>query len=97
MDETFKKIWANHRASKTRLRKKFAKCKLDEITRKPLQCITEFKLIRGYLQKLDNSEMICHILLNLPEEYQTIVEILEDKLDDGSDFITIVYHWIKIN
>ena len=33
--------------------------------------------------------MMSHILSNLPEEYQTIVEILEDKLDDDSDFITI--------
>ena len=40
-------------ASKTRLRKKFAKCKIDEIRRKPLQSITEFELIRGDLQKLD--------------------------------------------
>ena len=33
--------------------------------------------------------MMSLILSNLPEEYQTIVEILEDKLDDDSDFITI--------
>ena len=33
--------------------------------------------------------MMSHILSNLPEEYQTIVEIIEDKLDDYSDFITI--------
>ena len=33
--------------------------------------------------------MMSHILSNLPEEYQTIVEILEDKLDNDSDFITI--------
>ena len=33
--------------------------------------------------------MMSHILSNLLEEYQTIVEILEDKLDDDSDFITI--------
>ena len=33
--------------------------------------------------------MMSHILSNLPEEYQTIVEILEYKLDDDSDFITI--------
>ena len=39
--------------------------------------------------KIDDSEMMSHILSNLPEEYQTIVEIIEDKLDDGSDFITI--------
>ena len=33
--------------------------------------------------------MMSHKLSNLPEEYQTIVEILEYKLDDDSDFITI--------
>ena len=33
--------------------------------------------------------MMSHIQSNLPEEYQTIVEIIEDKLDDDSDFITI--------
>ena len=33
--------------------------------------------------------MMSHILSNLPEEYQTIIEILEDKLDYDSDFITI--------
>ena len=33
--------------------------------------------------------MMSHILSNLLEEYQTIVEILEDKLDYDSDFITI--------
>ena len=32
--------------------------------------------------------MMSHILSNLPEEYQTIVEILEDKLDNDSDFVT---------
>ena len=33
--------------------------------------------------------MMSHILSNLPEEYQTIVEILEYKLDNDSGFITI--------
>ena len=33
--------------------------------------------------------MMSHILSKLTEEYQTIVEILEDKLDDDSDFLTI--------
>ena len=33
--------------------------------------------------------MMTHILSNLPEEYQTILEIIEDKLDNDSDFITI--------
>ena len=30
-----------------------------------------------------------HILLNLPEEYQTIVEILEKKIDDKENPLTI--------
>ena len=33
--------------------------------------------------------MMSHIIANLPEEYQTIVEIIEHKLDYDSDFITI--------
>ena len=33
--------------------------------------------------------MTSHILSNLPEEYQTIVEFLDEKLYDESDFITI--------
>ena len=31
----------------------------------------------------------CKARDQLPEEYQTIIEIIEDKLDDDSDFITI--------
>ena len=33
--------------------------------------------------------MMTHILLNLPEEYQDIVEILEDKLDEDKNTLTI--------
>ena len=33
--------------------------------------------------------MMTHILSNLPEEYQTIVEILEDELDDKDYPLTI--------
>ena len=33
--------------------------------------------------------MMTHILLNLPAEYQTILEILEDKLDDKDNPLTI--------
>ena len=33
--------------------------------------------------------MMSHILSDLPEEYQTILEIIEDKLDNDSEFITI--------
>ena len=40
-------------------------------------------------KKINDSEMMYHILSNLPEEYQTIVEIIEEKLDNDSYFITI--------
>ena len=33
--------------------------------------------------------MMTHILLKLPEEYQTIVEILEKKIDDEENPLTI--------
>ena len=32
--------------------------------------------------RIDNLETMIHILSNLPEEYQTIMEILDNKLDD---------------
>ena len=38
---------------------------------------------------IDDSEIITHILLNLPEEYQNNVQILEEKRDDTDDPLTI--------
>ena len=75
-----------------------AKWKIDDITRNPKEWITEIKLIRGDLKKLDwhidDSEMMTHILSNLPEEYHTIMEILEDKLDGKFTPLTIdKYPW----
>ena len=66
--------------SKKILGKKFDKCKIYYVTRKHNEWITKIELLRGDLQKLDiqidNPEIMSHILSNLPEEYQTIVEIL---------------------
>ena len=68
-------------ASKTKLRKKISKCKLDDVTINPKELINNVKLLRGDSQKIDvhidDSVMMTHILSNFPEEYQTIVEILE--------------------
>ena len=33
--------------------------------------------------------MMTHILSNLPEEYQIVVEILENKLDDEDNTLTV--------
>ena len=50
--------------SKTRIRKKFFKCELYDVTRNPEEWIT--KILRGVLQKLDvkidDSEMMTYIL-----------------------------------
>ena len=50
----------NTGASMTRLFKKFVKHDQDKITRKTLQCITKFELIRGDLQKLDVQKLTTH-------------------------------------
>ena len=75
------------------LRKYFSKWKIDDVTRNTEEWITDIKLLRGYLQKLyvqiDDSEMMTHILSNLPEECQIILEILEDELYDKDKPINI--------
>ena len=63
-------VWTNF-STKLRLGNKLAKCKLDDVTRNPKGWITDLGLLRGDLHKLDvnidNSEMMNHILPNLPE------------------------------
>ena len=58
-------------ASKTRLRNKFAKSELYDVTREPEDWITELKLLRVNLRELrviiNDVEMMIHILSNLPE------------------------------
>ena len=72
-------------SSKTRLCNKCSKWELDDITRNPKEFITNLRVLRGDLRKLDvqidDSEVMTHILSNLPEEYQNIVETIEYKLD----------------
>ena len=67
-------------AYNTIVSKKFDKCELYDVTINPKEWITDIELLREYLQipevRIDNPEIMPYILLNLPEEYQTIVEIL---------------------
>ena len=73
------------RASKTRLRKKFTKCGLDDVKRDLEDWIADLELLRVDLQKLgiivDDVEIMTHIMSNLPEEYDNIVENLKEELD----------------
>ena len=88
-------------ASKTRLRKKFAKCELYGVTRDPEYWTTELELFRANLRKLgvivDDAEMMTHIISNLPEEYENIVENLEDELDDDIAMLNIKIIWDKLS
>ena len=80
-------------ASKIRLWKKLSKSELDNVTRDPEDWITELELLRGDLRKLgviiDDVEITTHILSNLIEKYENIVENLEDESDDNIDMLTI--------
>ena len=88
-----RKLDPNTEALKKILRKKFSKYELDGIKINPEKWITKLELLKGDIQKLyvhiDNLEMMTNILLNLPEENQITVEILEDRLDDKDNPLTI--------
>ena len=57
--------------------------------------------MRGDWQKLgviiDDLKTMIHVLSNLPEKYEKIVEILEEKSDDGIDMLTIKTIWDKLS
>ena len=80
-------------ASKTRLDKKFAKWKLDGVTRDSKDWNNKLKLLRLDLRKsnvhIDNTQMMTHILSKSPEVYNTTVENLDGKLDGDVDTTTI--------
>ena len=81
------------RDSNKRLRKKFTKYELYDVTRKPKEWMTDNKTFMRDLQKLnihiDDSNMMTQILLNLPEESKNIVEILEEELDNKDKLLII--------
>ena len=39
--------------------------------------------------KIDDSEMMTHIIQNLPEEYQNMVQMIKYRLDDEDNCLTI--------
>ena len=64
-------------ASKTRLRKKSAKCELYYVKRNPEEWTTKIEILKGDLQKLDvhidDSEKMTEKLLNLPENTKPLL------------------------
>ena len=80
-------------ASKKILCNKSKKGGIDNITREPKECITQLELLRRYLQKMNvhinNTEIMAHILSNLPEAYNNMLGNLDENLDDNKDPLNI--------
>ena len=80
MDVTFK-FFSITGDSRTRVCNELSKCKIYDLTRNSEEWTTKLKLLIGDLQnmsvQIDDSEMITHILSNLPEKYQNMVDIIE--------------------
>ena len=77
MGETLEKIEPTAGVSNTRLRNKFAKGELDDITRDQKYWITGIKLLIGVLKYIDvhiyDTGMMNHILPGLPKAYDNII------------------------
>ena len=101
MGELKQEIPTNHRSVQDKTIQEIWKNELDGVTRDPEDCITDLEWLIWDLQKLgvivDDDEMMTHILSSLPEEYEIVVENLEEKLDDDIDTLTIEIIWITIS
>jgi len=72
-------------ASKVQLKLQFQQLKLKSVQEDPDEWITELEVLRSRIEdlglKISDKDMKIHILSNLPEEYDTIVTIIEEDLD----------------
>ena len=80
-------------ADKVKLKKGFNASKLSSWNKDTEIWISTLEVIRNRLKKMSNEisdeDMMIHILNNLPEEYNTVVETMERKLDDLVDPLTL--------
>jgi hypothetical protein len=72
------------------LKKEFAECKLESVKTDPDEWITKLEHIRsrisasGKAQKIDDDNMIAHVLANLPKAYSEFVTMMEVEMDGSS-------------
>jgi hypothetical protein len=81
-------------ATKVTLKKQFYTNKLTDIGRDPDEWVTELELLRQRLKTLgvqvDDEDLVIHILNNLPSEYDSLVEAIEEDLNKGAaDEVTV--------
>jgi hypothetical protein len=76
-------------STKVMLKKQFYSTKLSDAGRDPDEWITELELLRQRLKSLkvhvDDEDLVIHILNNLPKEYDSLVESIEEDLNKGAD------------
>ena len=79
-------------ASKVQLKQEFHQCKLASVDDDPEVWITQLELKRRRLKVLgatiDDDDLILHILNHLPKEYETVVELCEEELSNGTLTLT---------
>ena len=72
-------------ATKVMLKKQFHGHKLSDAGRDPDAWITELELLRQRMKKMkieiSDEDLVIHILNNLPKEYDTLVEAIEEDLN----------------
>ena len=70
------------------LKKQWAQSKLDDVKEDPETWITELTNLRHRLAevklKIEEEDFWLHVLSNLPEEYETTVELLSRDLEDAT-------------
>ena len=74
-------------AEKVRLKTEFQLMRMEEATDDPDPWITKLEITRRRLitlgHKMDDDDILIHILNNLPTEYETVIEISEEDLTLG--------------
>jgi hypothetical protein len=87
--------------TKVKLKKAFQAMKLKNKEDDPDEWITELEEMRARLadmnSTMDDDDFLIHILNNLPPEYETTVESLEDKIGAETDPLTIEKLRDKLN
>jgi len=71
-----------------KVKKEFVDSKLDDINKDPDQWIQELELLKRKLEILGGPitemDLIIHIFHNLPEEYETAIEFIENELENDT-------------
>ena len=80
-------------ASKKQLKKEFHTSSLNDVTKDPDEWITNLERMRIRLKamkhEISDEDLMIHVLNNLPEEYDNLVEDLEDRIEASNDPLTI--------